>query len=60
MSVERNGFPIEFSQQSARLRGQQLPLPHTVSSLYEHEILLTAGIRINANDPESEDDLACR
>ena len=61
MNVERNRILslIEFSQQSARLRGKPAATvaAHGLFSLYEHEIQGLPGIRINANDPESEDEI---
>ncbi|MCE1208072.1 MAG: AAA domain-containing protein, partial [Spirochaetia bacterium] len=47
---------IEFSKQSARLRGKPATkVPE--SALFEHEIEGLPGIRINTNDPESEDEI---
>ncbi len=61
MSVERNRLLslIEFSQQSARLRGKPAAsvAAHGLFALYEHEIQGLPGIRINVNGPESEDEI---
>lgn len=61
MSVERNRLLslIEFSRQSARLRGKSAATvaAHGLFALYEHEIQGLPGIRINVNDPESEDEI---
>ncbi|MDP3937476.1 MAG: AAA domain-containing protein, partial [Deltaproteobacteria bacterium] len=61
MSVERNRLLslIEFSQQSARLRGKPAATvaAHGLFALYEHEIQGLPGIRINVNGPESEDEI---
>src|SRR3989338_465249 len=61
MSVERNRLLslIEFSQQSARLRGKPAATvaAHGGFALYEHEIQGLPGIRINVNGPESEDEI---
>ena len=61
MSVERNRILslIEFSQQSARLRGKPAATvaAHGLFALYEHKIQGLPGIRINVNDPESEDEI---
>ncbi|MFA4947865.1 MAG: AAA domain-containing protein [Candidatus Krumholzibacteriia bacterium] len=61
MSVERNRLLslIEFSQQSAWLRGKPAATvaAHGLFALYEHEIQGLPGIRINVNDPESEDEI---
>ena len=50
---------IEFSQQSARLRGKPAATvaAHGLFDLYEHEIQGLPGIRINVNSPESEDEI---
>lgn len=49
---------IEFSQQSARLRGKPAATitAHGHFALYEHEIQGLPGIRVNVNGPESEDE----
>ena len=61
MSVERNRILslIEFSQQSARLRGKPAATvaAHGLFALYEHEIQGVPGIHINVNGPESEDEI---
>jgi hypothetical protein len=61
MSVERNRILslIEFSQQSARLRGKPAATvaAHGLFALYEHEIQGLPGIRINVNDSESVDEI---
>ena len=61
MSVERDRLLslIEFSQQSARLRGKPAATvaAHGLFALYEHEIQGLPGIRINVNGPESEDEI---
>lgn len=61
MSVERDRLLslIEFSQQSARLRGKPVATvaAHGLFALYEHEIQGLPGIRINVNGPESEDEI---
>jgi very-short-patch-repair endonuclease/phosphopantetheinyl transferase (holo-ACP synthase) len=61
MSVERDRLLslIEFSQQSARLRGKPATTvaAHDLFALYEHEIQGLPGIRINVNGPESEDEI---
>ena len=61
MSVERDRLLslIEFSQQSARLRGKPAATvsAHGLFALYEHEIQELPGIRINVNGPESEDEI---
>jgi len=61
MSVERDRLLalIEFSQQSARLRGKPAATvaAHGLYALYEHEIQGLPGIRINVNGPESEDEI---
>lgn len=61
MSVERDRLLslIEFSQQSARWRGKPAAAvaAHGLFALYEQEIQGLPGIRINVNDPESEDEI---
>jgi hypothetical protein len=61
MSVERDRLLslIEFSQQSARLRGKPAATvaAHGLFALYEHEIQGLPGIRINVNGPEDEDEI---
>jgi len=61
MSVERTRLLslIEFSQQSARLRGKPAATvaAHGLFALYEHDIQGLPGIRINVNGPESEDEI---
>lgn len=61
MSVERDRLLslIEFSQQSARLRGKPAATvaAHGLFVLYEHEIQGLPGIRINVNGPESGDEI---
>ena len=58
MSIERNRLLslIEFSQQSARLRGKPAATvaAHGLFALYEHEIQGLPGIRINVNESEDE------
>lgn len=60
MSVEKTRLLslIEFSQQSARLRGKPAATvaAQGLFALYEHEIRGLPGIRINVNGPESEDE----
>ena len=50
---------IEFSQQSARLRGKPgaTVAAHGLFALYEHEIQGLPGIRINVNGSEGEDEI---
>ena len=50
---------IEFTQQSARLRGKPAATvaAHGLFALYEHELQGLPGIRINVNGPESEDEI---
>ena len=61
MSVEKNRLLslIEFSQQSARLRGKPAATvaAHGLFAQYEHEIQGLPGIRINVNGPESADEI---
>ncbi len=61
MSIERDRLLslIEFSQQSARLRGKPAATvaAHGLFALYEHEIQGLPGIRINVNGPDSEDEI---
>ncbi len=61
MSVEKNRLLslIEFSQQSARLRGKPAATvaAHGLFALYEHEIQGLPGIRINVNGPEGEEEI---
>jgi len=61
MSVERNRLLslIEFSQQSARLRGKPATTvaAHGLFALYEHEIQGLPGICLNVNGSESEDEI---
>ena len=61
MNVERDRLLslIEFSQQSARLRGKPAATvaAHGLFALYEHEIQGLPGIRINVNGPENEDEI---
>ncbi len=61
MSVERTRLLslIEFSQQSARLRGKPAATiaAHGLFALYEHEIQGLPGIRINVNGRESDDEI---
>src|SRR5207249_666344 len=58
VSIERDRLLslIEFSQQSARLRGKPAATvaAHALFAMYEHEIQWLPGIRINVNGPESE------
>lgn len=60
MTVEKTRLLslIEFSQQSARLRGKPVATvaAHGLFALYEHEIQGLPGIRLNVNGPESEDE----
>ena len=50
---------IEFSQQSARLKGKPAAsvATHGAFSLYEHEIRRLPGIQINVSGPDSEDEI---
>ena len=50
---------IEFTQQSARLRGKPATTvsAYGLFALYEHELQGLPGIRINVNGPESEDEI---
>ncbi len=50
---------IEFTQQSARLRGKPAATvsAYGLFALYEHELQGLPGIRINVNGPESEDEI---
>ena len=61
VNVERDRLLslIEFSQQSARLRGKPAATvaAHGLFALYEHEIQGLPGIRINVDGPESEDEI---
>lgn len=61
MSVERDRLLslIEFSQQSARLRGKPAATvaAHDLFALYEHEMQGLPGIHVNVNSPESEDEI---
>ena len=61
MNVERNRLLslIEFSQQSARLRGKPAVTvtEHGLFALYEHQMQGLPGIRVNVNGPESEDEI---
>ena len=61
MSVERNRILslIEFSQQSARLRGTPAATvaAHGLFSIYEHELQGLPGIRINNNATEADDEI---
>ncbi len=61
MTVERSRLLslIEYSQQSARLRGKPAAsiAAHHLFSLYEHELQRLPGIRINCNGAESEDEV---
>ena len=61
MSIEKDRLLglIEFSQQSARLRGKPAATVavHGIFALYEHEIQGLPGIRINVNSLESEDEI---
>ena len=61
MSIERDRLLslIEFTQQSARLRGKPAATvaAHGLFALYEHEIQGLPGIRINVNGAESEDEI---
>jgi len=61
MSVEKNRLLslIEFSQQSARLRGKPATTiaAHGLFALYEHEVQGLPGISLNVNGPESEDEI---
>ena len=61
MSVERNRLLslIEFSQQSARLRGKPATTvaAHGLFALYEHEIQGLPGICLNVNGTESDDEI---
>ncbi len=61
MKVERDRLVslIEFSQQSARLRGKPAATvaAHGAFALYEHELQGLPGIRINVNGPDSEDEI---
>ena len=59
MSIEKDRLLslIEFSQQSARLRGKPAATvaAHGLFALYEHELQGLPGIRININGVDSED-----
>lgn len=61
MDIERNRLLslIEFSQQSARLRGKPATTvaAHGLFALYEHEIQGMPGICLNVNGSESEDEI---
>lgn len=61
MSIERNRLIslIEFSQQSARLRGKPAATvsAHGIFAYHEHEIQGLPGIRINVNGYQSEDEI---
>lgn len=61
MSVERDRLLslIEFTQQSARLRGKPTAsiAAHRLFALYEHDIQGLPGIRINVSEPESGDEI---
>ena len=61
MNLERTRLLslIEFSQQSARLRGKPAATiaAHDLFALYEHEIQGLPGIRINVNGLESDDEI---
>jgi hypothetical protein len=61
MSIEKDRLLslIEFSQQSARLRGKPAATvaAHGLFALYEHEIQGLPGIHINVNGPDSEDEI---
>lgn len=61
MSVEKNRLIalIEFSQQSARLRGKPAATvaAHDLFALYEHEIQGLPGIRINVSGTEGEEEV---
>lgn len=61
MKVERERLLslIEFSQQSARLRGKPAATVagHGLFSLYEHELQGLPGIRLNTNYRDSEDEI---
>lgn len=61
MNVGRNRLLslIEFSQQSARLRGKPVAVvaAHGLFTLHEHEIQGLSGIHIDVNGPENEDEI---
>ena len=61
VSVEKSRLLslIEFSQQSARLRGKPAATvaAHGLFALYEHEIQGLPGIHVDVNGPESEDEV---
>ncbi len=61
MSVEKERLLslIEFSQQSARLRGKPAATvaAHNLFALHEHEIQGLPGIHVNLNGPDSEDEI---
>ncbi|HET8580453.1 MAG TPA: AAA domain-containing protein, partial [Nitrospiraceae bacterium] len=61
MKIQRDRLVslIEFSQQSARLRGKPAATvgAHGLFALYEHELQGLPGIRMNVNGHESEDEL---
>lgn len=61
MSIERNRLVslIEFSQQSARLRGKPAATvsAHGLFAHHEHEIQGLPGIRINVNGYQDEDEI---
>ncbi len=61
MSIERDRLLslIEFSQQSARLRGKPAATvaAHGLFALHEHELQGLPGIHINVNGPDREDEI---
>ena len=61
VSLERNRLLslIDFSQQSARLRGKPAATvaTHGLFALYEHEIQGLPGIRINVTGPDGQEEI---
>ncbi|MBI3620993.1 MAG: AAA family ATPase [Nitrospirae bacterium] len=61
MSIERDRLLslVEFAQQTARIRSKPAAnvTEHGLFALYEHQMQGLPGIRVNVNDPESEDEI---
>ena len=61
MSIERDRLLslVEFTQQSARLRGKPAATvaAHGLFALYEHQMQGLPGIRVNVNGAENEDEI---
>lgn len=61
MTIERDRLLslVEFTQQSARLRGKPAATvaAHGLFALYEHQMQGLPGIRVNVNGAESEDEI---